>query len=90
MHGIVVRAFGHVEGGQIFPVLHAGAFEFSLPGAGLAPLSGPYIQAFGHIGRLAMPLVVMIIATGLAALPSVLNRAGTTPTSPSCSVRRRR
>ena len=79
MHGIVVRTFAHLEGTQIFPVLHAGALEFSLPGAALEPLSGPYIQAFGHTGRIALPLTVMIIATGLAALPSVLNRAGTTP-----------
>jgi len=57
--------------------LHAGALEFSLPGAALERCR-TYIQAFGtpagctaadrHDHR-----------DGLAALPSVLNRAGTTP-----------
>jgi cation/acetate symporter len=64
----------------VFAPLHASAFAFGMPGSGLEAFSGPYLQSFGHVGRLALPLAIMVIASGLAGLPSVLNRAGTTTT----------
>ena len=80
MHGNVVRAFSRIEAGQVFQGTKTGTFAFQMPGAGLDAFTGPFMQAFAHVGRLGLPLAIMVIATGLAGLPAVLNRAGTTTT----------
>ena len=80
MHGNLLRAFSRSEFAQSFPPLSSGAAIFRLPGAALEPFDGPYLQSFGHVGPLSLPLIVLVIATGIAGLPALLNRAGTATT----------
>ena len=80
MHGNLLRGFQRAEFAQAFPVLQAGPLSFDMPGVALDAFSGPYLQSFGHVGRMALPFSILIIATGVAGLPALLNRAGTTAT----------
>lgn len=79
MHGNLLRAFSRSELAQAFPPVRAGFLTFQMPGAGLEAFTGPYLQSFGHVGGLSLPFAILIIATGIAGLPAVLNRAGTSP-----------
>ncbi len=78
MHGNLLQGFRRIEASQPFPALETGAAVFSMPSIGLEAFTNAYLQPFAHVGRLSMPLAILVIATGLAALPAVLNRAGTT------------
>ena len=80
MHGNLLRGFQRLELAQTFKPLHASTQSFDMPGSALEAFSGPYLQSFGHVGPLSLPFAILIIATGLAGLPSVLNRVGTTAT----------
>ena len=80
MHGNLMRAFNRIEATQAFGAPHAGMLAFEMPGAGLEAFTSTYLQSFAHVGRLSLPLAIMVIATGLAGLPALLNRAGSTPT----------
>ena len=80
MHGNLMRALSRIEATQALGVPQAGAFAFEMPGAGLEAFTSTYLQSFAHVGRLSLPLAIMVIATGLAGLPALLNRAGATST----------
>lgn len=80
MHGNLLQGFRRIEASQPFPVLEAGAAMFRMPSVGLEAFNNAYLQPFAHVGRLSMPFAILVIATGLAALPAILNRAGTTTT----------
>ena len=80
MHGNLLQGFRRIEASQPFPALETGAAMFRMPSAGLEAFTNAYLQPFAHVGRLSMPFAILVIATGLAALPAVLNRAGTTKT----------
>ena len=80
MHGNLLQGFRRIEFGQTFPALQVDASTFRMPSAGLEAFAGPYLQSFGHVGHLSLPFAILVIATGLAALPAVLQRAGTTST----------
>ena len=80
MHGNLLRGFSRAEFAQSFPALQTGVAIFHMPGSGLEAFAGPYLQSFGHVGPLTLPVAILIIATGIAGLPAVLNRAGTTAT----------
>ncbi len=80
MHGNVLQGLRRIEASQPFPTLEIGAAIFRMPSAALEAFTGPYLQSFSNVGRLSMPFAILVIATGLAALPVVLNRAGTTTT----------
>lgn len=80
MHGNLLQGLRRTEMAQPFAALSAGTLSFSMPGVGLEPFTAPFLTSFGAVGRLSFPLAILVIATGLGALPSVLNRAGTVPT----------
>ncbi len=77
MHGNLLRAFNRAEMAQAFAPLRAGVLSFQMPGSALEAFTGPYLQSFGHVSAFTLPFAVLIIATGIAGMPAVLNRAGT-------------
>lgn len=79
MHGNLLRALSRQELAQPYTAHAVSAIVFDMPGAGLEAFTNHYLQSFGHVGRLSLPFVILTIATGIAGLPSVLQRAGTTP-----------
>jgi cation/acetate symporter len=80
MHGNLLQGFRRIEESQPFPVLESSATLFRMPSTGLDAFTNAYLQPFAHVGRLSMPLAILVIAGGIAALPALLNRAGTTTT----------
>jgi cation/acetate symporter len=80
MHGSLLQGFRRIELAQVTKPFTALISGFQMPGPGLEALTGPYLQSFGNVGRLSLPFVILVIATGLASLPAVLQRAGTSTT----------
>jgi cation/acetate symporter len=80
MHGNLLQGFRRIEAAQPFPPLETSATLFRMPSAALEAFTNAYLQPFAHVGRLSMPLAILVIAGGVAALPALLNRAGTTTT----------
>ena len=78
MHGNLLQGFARIELKQNLAVHAAGMLAMDLPGAGLEAFTGPFLRSFGHVGWASVPFGILAIATGLAALPAVLNSAGTT------------
>lgn len=81
MHGTLLRAYSRNEFAQAYPILQSSVIAFQMPGAGLEPFTGPFLQSFSHVGRLSAPFAILTIAFGLAGLPGILNRAGTSQTT---------
>jgi cation/acetate symporter len=80
MHGNVLQSFRRIELAQAIKPSEVASAAFQMPGAGLEALTGPYLQSFTHVGRLSLPFAILVIATGLACMPAILQRAGTTTT----------
>jgi cation/acetate symporter len=80
MHGPLLLGFRRIETAQVTQPITTLISGFQMPGPGLEALTGPYLQSFGHVGWLSLPFVILVIATGLASLPAVLQRAGTSTT----------
>ena len=78
-HGSLIRTTAWLEAAQSLPRIDARLFEFSLPGTGLEPLQTRFLAGFHAVGLIAMPLSILVIATGIAALPMLASRCGTTP-----------
>ena len=78
-HGNILRVLTRTEGLRGLPIFVAPALAFDLPGEGLEPLVKRFIQAFGSVGSLAFILMTLVMATGIAASPSLLSRPGSTP-----------
>ena len=79
MHGNMLRGSSNIERVQAMSQLAAQWWQFELPNAGLQPFGNRFLAMFSNVGRLAMPLSILVIATGIAALPATLQRTGTVP-----------
>ncbi len=79
MHGNLLRGAGGIERAQAMPAVAAHWLQFGLPGAGLEQINNRFLSMFSQVGRLAMPLGILVIATGVAALPATAQRVGTVP-----------
>jgi cation/acetate symporter len=78
-HGNVVRMITRIEVAQGVPVVLAPPLAFELPGEAAEPLIKRFIQSFGSVGSMSFVLISFVVAAGIAASPSLLSRAGTTP-----------
>ncbi|HUS95433.1 MAG TPA: sodium:solute symporter [Hyphomicrobiaceae bacterium] len=77
-YGPVLRAIGRLEVAQQIPVPALSAFAFDLAGPGLEHVTRRFATPFGSVGPVAFTLATITIATGVAASPWLLPRAGTT------------
>lgn len=78
-HGALFRQSAWLERAQALPEKTARLFEASFSGAGLMPLDTRFLDMYHAVGYGAMPLGILVIASGIAALPMLAQRAGTTP-----------
>ncbi len=78
-HGNVLRIVTRTEIARGLPIYVAPMLAIEFPGEGLEPLAKRFIQAFGNVGSLAFPLMMLVAAAGIAASPSLLCRPGVTP-----------
>ncbi|HRK18969.1 MAG TPA: hypothetical protein PK970_08435 [Hyphomicrobiaceae bacterium] len=78
-HGALFRASAWLERGQVLPEKSARLFEASFSGTGLMPLDTRFLDMYHAVGYGAMPFGILVIASGIAALPMLVQRAGTTP-----------
>lgn len=79
LHGNVLRGSAGLERAQELPVMMAQWLQFRMPGVGLEAFSNRFLAMFGNVGRVAMPLSILVIATGIAAMPATAQRIGTVP-----------
>ena len=78
-HGNVLRALTRVEVARNLPIIVAPNWSVELPGEGIEMLSKRMLQAFGNVGGIGFIVMSFVVATGIAASPALLPRAGTTP-----------
>jgi len=78
-HGNVLRALTRVEVARNLPIIVAPNWAVELPGEGIEMLSKRMLQAFGSVGGIGFIIMSFVVATGIAASPALLPRAGTTP-----------
>lgn len=78
-HGALYRSSGWIERAQVLPVKAARLFEASFSGPGLMPLDTRFLDMYHAVGYGALPFGILVIASGLAALPMLAQRAGSTP-----------
>ncbi|MEE9586726.1 MAG: hypothetical protein V3V97_01700 [Hyphomicrobiaceae bacterium] len=55
------------------------ALAINLPGRAPTALDTPFLAAFSNVGTVGFVLLALSVMTGVAALPSILMRAGTVP-----------
>lgn len=79
LHGNVLRGSAGLERAQDLPQMAAHWLQFRMPGVGLEAISNRFLAMFGNVGRFAMPLSILVIATGIAAMPATAQRVGTVP-----------
>lgn len=77
--GNVARQVMRSELFRSVPTLLVAPWVFEVPTDGLVPLTKRLVQSHGHIGSLASSLSILIIMAGIAGSPTLLARAGTTP-----------
>ena len=78
-HGNVLRALSRVEVARNLPIIVAPNWAVELPGEGIEMLSKRMLQAFGSVGGIGFIIMSFVVATGIAASPTLLPRSGTTP-----------
>jgi cation/acetate symporter len=78
-HGNIVRIIARTEMLRNVPIVLAPSSAFELPGAGVEPLVKRFSQTFGNVGSLSFVLMSLVMTAGIAAAPSLIARAGTTP-----------
>jgi cation/acetate symporter len=78
-HGNVLRALSRVEVARNLPIIVAPNWAVELPGEGIEMLGKRMLQAFGSVGGLGFIIMSFVVATGIAASPTLLPRSGTTP-----------
>jgi cation/acetate symporter len=78
-HGNVLRALSRVEVARNLPIIVAPNWAVELPREGIEMLSKRMLQAFGSVGGIGFIIMSFVVATGIAASPALLPRAGTTP-----------
>src|SRR5262245_50343732 len=78
-HGNVLRALTRAEVARNLPIIVAPNWAVELPGEGVEMLSKRMLQAFGNVGGIGFIVMSFVVATGIAASPALLPRAGTTP-----------
>ncbi|MBS0241321.1 MAG: sodium:solute symporter [Proteobacteria bacterium] len=78
-HGPLMRAVGRGEALLNVPVPVASLMAFDIPGQGLQAIAGRFGTTFGSIGPVAFVFATLATMAGVAASPSILSRAVTTP-----------
>jgi cation/acetate symporter len=78
-HGNIARVVTRLEIMRNVPIVLAPPTALELPGTGIEPLIKRFIQNFGSVGSLSFVLMSFVMATGVAAAPSLVVRSGTTP-----------
>jgi cation/acetate symporter len=78
-HGNVLRIITRAEIAHGVPIVLVPPLAFDLPGEGIEQLGKRFIQSFGSIGSLGFVLMSFVVAAGIAASPTLLSRAVTTP-----------
>jgi cation/acetate symporter len=78
-HGNVLRALSRVEVARNLPIIVAPNWAVELPAEGIEMLSKRMLQAFGSVGGIGFIIMSFVVATGIAASPTLLPRSGTTP-----------
>jgi cation/acetate symporter len=78
-HGNIVRIVTRLEMLRNVPIVLAQPQALELPGAGIEPLIKRFVQTFGSVGSLSFVSMSLVMTAGVAALPSLLARSGTTP-----------
>jgi cation/acetate symporter len=77
--GNVLRAVGRLEVVRNLPLHAAAPLVVDLPSAGLEPLDKRFLVMFGQIGAPAFSGMILVVVAGIAGMPGLLARAGTTP-----------
>lgn len=78
-HGNILRVLSRMEAARNIPIIIAPPLSVELPAGGLEHLGKRMLQSFGNVGGLGFILMSFVMATGIAASPALLSRAGTTP-----------
>ncbi|MCB1546898.1 MAG: sodium:solute symporter [Hyphomicrobiaceae bacterium] len=78
-HGPVLKTLGRLEKGHGLLIGFVPALAFDLPGAGLEPLLKRLSAPFGAVGQGSFILAALVVMAGVAAMPCVLSRIGTSP-----------
>jgi cation/acetate symporter len=78
-HGNVLRALSRVEVARNLPIIVAPNWAVELPAEGIEMLGKRMLQAFGSVGGIGFIIMSFVVATGIAASPTLLPRSGTTP-----------
>lgn len=76
-HGNLLRNVARIEATGGAPILIASPLLFDIPGADLEFFSKRYLQSFGHIGSWAYTATEIVLIAGIAGMPTLLARAGT-------------
>lgn len=78
-HGNIVRVITRLEIARGVPIVLSPSTAFDLPGVSVEPLVKRFIQSFGGVGSFSFVVMAFVMATGIAASPTLLSRCGTTP-----------
>jgi cation/acetate symporter len=78
-HGNILRTLTRIETARNLPIIVAPNWGVELPGEGIEMLSKRMLQAFGNVGGIGFIVMSFVVATGIAASPGLLPRAGTAP-----------
>jgi cation/acetate symporter len=76
--GNTLRNLGQTELARGLPSVFAGALVLDLPGPGLERLDKRFLQMYGAVGPWAFSGSILVVIAGIAAMPGLLLRAGTT------------
>lgn len=78
-HGNVLMPLTRAEAARGVPFVVAPPMTVDLPSTASEPLVKRFMQPFGSIGTLGFVLLTFVVATGIAASPGLLSRAGMAP-----------
>ncbi len=79
-YGSLLPDLAQFEAAAGLPITHRlPLLRFSLPDFGLANVTNPFMGYFGASGRCAFVMAAVSIMMGVAVMPSLLTRAGTSP-----------
>jgi cation/acetate symporter len=76
--GNILRNLGQTETARAIPILQAAPLVLDLPADGLSQISKRFLKMYGHVGPFAFSGAILVVLAGVAAMPGLLLRAGTT------------